>query len=78
MALKKVFGKEICVDKNSKVISYHSALPIGCAKDGREGPEFKATVLGIIKLNSNSSSTNTLLSLYLKINMTYTLHTQLI
>lgn len=40
MALQKVFGKEICVDKNRKVISYYSALPIGCAKDGGEGPEF--------------------------------------
>ena len=76
MALKGVFGKEVCVDKNRKVISYYSAFPIGCAKDGGEGPNFKAIVLSIIKLNSNSSSTSTLLSLYLKINMTYTLHTQ--
>ena len=40
MALKGVFGKEVCVDKNRKAISYYSAFPIGCAKDGGEGPEF--------------------------------------
>ena len=56
------------------VIILHFLLAV--QKMAEKDWNFKAIVLSIIKLNSNSSSTSTLLSLYLKINMTYTLHTQ--
>lgn len=76
LALKSVWKGNILLTRTGKSSAIILHFILSVQKMAENDRNFKAIVLSIIKLNSNSSSTSTFLSLYLEINMTYTLHTQ--